>query len=144
MRKFELICFSVAALLGFSGVALTIAPIEQLVIPPFPEKTTVAAGKTRAAFDASTYAARFDLSALPAPIPPEPPPPDPAQRLKEFRYLGMASSEDRIRAMFADASGTITLKPGDELGGFRLVEIAAARALFVREGLEFELVVNLP
>ena len=136
--------YSAALLSALAGIGVAFFPVKPLTIPHLDD---IDIADQQPVIIMSTFeaaAARFDLSNLPAPRQPEAPPPDPAERLRTYKFLGMASSGELVRAMFADPSGPLTLAPGDELAGFILERAEPHRAVFSKDGLEVELLVNPP
>jgi hypothetical protein len=94
------------------------------------------------ALDAVRLADAFDHTLLPAPAPPPPPPPDPAAALRTWRYVGAASSDGRLRALFDRGGAIAALSPGEMLEGRALLRADAMGAVFLVEGAEFTLMLS--
>lgn len=96
------------------------------------------------AFSLGFLSARFNLADLPDPpqqtaVTQAPPPPDPAAPLKRYRFLGGAKSGERGAGLFTDGATQQTLKRGETLTGFTLIDFDEKGAKFDKNGLEIML-----
>ena len=98
----------------------------------------------------SAFAERFDLSRLPEPMAPEPvavappPPPDPAAGLKQYRFIGLARSDNRAAGVFERGGAASVIARGANLEGFTLQDVSGDGARFANEEIEAMLPLELP
>ena len=98
----------------------------------------------------SAFAERFDLSRLPERKAPEPvavapsPPPDPAASLKQYRFIGLARSDNRSAGVFERGGAASVIARGASLEGFTLQDVSAEGARFANQDIEAMLPLELP
>lgn len=99
----------------------------------------------------SAFAERFDLSRLPEPKAQEPiaaavppAPPDPAASLKQYKFIGLARSDNRSAGVFERGGAASVVARGASLEGFSLQEVSADGARFVNKEIEAMLPLQAP